>query len=317
MFFIQICGCDLAQIMPYLRKVMNHKMNAIGIDLGGTNVKAVLITEKGEVLAREIISIRNADWRGAVYEAFANIRAVNSEVSCTGLAAPGLPDDQNRQINYMPGRLEGLERFNWSEFLKEHVHVLNDAHAALLAEVNFGAGQGFKNVVMLTLGTGVGGAILINGELYQGVNQRAGSIGDMSLNAESEEIGFLQVPGTLEDAIGNESVPRRSNNKFQNTRELVLAYSNGDVYAKEVWLKSVKKLAVALCSLINIIAPQQVILGGGIAQADDNLFKPLAEFMNLYEWRPDGNATPVVKAHFDDFAGAIGAACFALGRISK
>ncbi len=292
-------------------------MNAIGIDLGGTNVKAVLITQKGEVLAREIISIRNTDWRGAVYEAFANIRAVNAEASCTGLAAPGLPDDNNKQINYMPGRLEGLERFNWSEFLKEDVHVLNDAHAALLAEVNFGVAQGLKHVVLLTLGTGVGGAILINGKLYQGVNQRAGSIGDISLNADSEEIGFLQVPGTLEDAIGNESVPRRSNNNFKTTRELVSAYANGDTYAKEVWLRSVKKLAVALCSLINIIAPQQIILGGGIAQADENLFKPLAEFMNLYEWRPDGNSTPVLKARFNDFAGAIGAACFALNRISK
>jgi glucokinase len=167
---------------------------------------------------------------------------------------------------------------------------------------------------MLTLGTGVGGAILINGQLYQGVNQRAGSMGDMSLNSESEEIGFLQVPGTLEDAMGNESVPRRSHHQFQSTRQLVEAYANGNAFAKEVWLKSVKKLAVAVCSLINILAPEQIILGGGIAQSDDRLFKPLSEFMNQYEWRPDGKATPVVKATFNEFAGAIGAACFAVDR---
>ena len=286
-------------------------MNAIGIDLGGTNVKAVLITPQGEVLAKEIVPIQNSDWRGAVLEAFTKIKAVAAPVSCMGLAAPGLPDHQNKQINYMPGRLEGLEGFNWSDFLKSEVHVLNDAHAALLAEVNFGIAKGFKNVVMLTLGTGVGGAILMNGQLYQGVNQRAGSIGDMSLNAESDEIGFLQVPGTLEDAIGNESVPRRSNFRFKTTRELVEAYAHGDEFAKEVWLRSIKKLAVAVCSLINILAPQQIILGGGIAQSDDHLFKPLAEFMNQYEWRPDGKATPIVKAQFDDYAGAIGAACFA------
>ena len=286
-------------------------MNAIGIDLGGTNVKAVLITSQGEVLAKEIVPIQNSDWRGAVLEAFTKIKAVAAPVSCMGLAAPGLPDHQNKQINYMPGRLEGLEGFSWSEFLKSEVHLLNDAHAAMLAEVNFGIAKGFKNVVMLTLGTGVGGAILMNGQLYQGVNQRAGSIGDMSLNAESDEIGFLQVPGTLEDAIGNESVPRRSNFRFKTTRELVEAYAHGDEFAKEVWLRSIKKLAVAVCSLINILAPQQIILGGGIAQSDDHLFKPLAEFMNQYEWRPDGKATPIVKAQFDDYAGAIGAACFA------
>lgn len=296
---------------------MNQKVNAIGIDLGGTNVKAVLISFSGEILAKEIVPILNFDWRSAVYEAFAKVKNVDPSANCIGLAAPGLPDDQNKQINYMPGRLEGLEGFNWSDYLKHNVHVLNDAHAALLAEVNFGIAKGMRNVVMLTLGTGVGGAILINGKLYQGVNQRAGSIGDMSLNSESDEIGFLQVPGTLEDAIGNETVPRRSNQKFQTTRELVEAYSNGDAYAKEVWLRSVKKLAVALCSLINILAPQQIVLGGGIAQSDDLLFKPLSEFMNLYEWRPDGKATPVVKARFNDFAGAIGAACFAIDRLEK
>jgi len=114
--------------------------------------------------------------------------------------------------------------------------------------------------------------------------------------------------------MGNESVPRRSNNQFQTTRQLVEAYSSGDAFAKEVWLKSVKKLAVALCSLINMLAPQQIVLGGGIAQSDDRLFKPLSEFMNQYEWRPDGNATPIVKATFNEFAGAIGAACFAVDR---
>jgi len=289
-------------------------MNAIGIDLGGTNVKAVLITKQGEIIAREIVPIRDLDWRGAVREAFTKVKAKNPSVSCIGLAAPGLPDHSNKQINYMPGRLEGLGGFNWSDFLQNEVHVLNDAHAALLAEVNFGVAKGFKNVVMLTLGTGVGGAILINGQLYQGVNQRAGSIGDMSLNAESEGIGFLQVPGTLEDSMGNESVPKRSGNKFQTTRDLVEAYSKGDAYATEVWLLSVKKLSVALCSLINILAPEQIVLGGGIAQSDERLFKPLSEFMNQYEWRPDGNATPVVKARFNDFAGAIGAACFAVDR---
>lgn len=293
---------------------MNRAMNAIGIDLGGTNVKAVLITQQGEVLAKEIVAIRNSDWRGAVHEAFTKIKMVNVPLSCIGLAAPGLPDDQNRQIDHMPGRLDGLEGFYWSDFLKSEVHVLNDAHAALLAEVNFGIAKGLKNVVMLTLGTGVGGAILINGQLYQGVNQRAGSIGDMSLNSESDEIGFLQVPGSLEDAIGNESVPRRSNHRFQTTRELVEAYAHGDEFATEIWLRSVKKLAVAMCSLINILAPQQIILGGGIAQSNELLFKPLSEFMNQYEWRPDGNATPVVKAQFDDIAGAIGAACFAFDR---
>jgi len=289
-------------------------MNAIGIDLGGTNVKTVLINQLGDVLAKELVPIRQSDWRGAVHEAFTKILATRPEYACIGLAAPGLPDRENKHINFMPGRLDGLEKFDWRNFLGSEVHVLNDAHAALLAEVNFGVANAKQNVVMLTLGTGVGGAILINGELYQGINQRAGSIGDISLNAESNEIGYLQVPGTLEDAIGNETLSRRSNQRYTSTKELVIAYSSGDEYATEVWLKSVKKLAVGLCSLINILAPELIVLGGGIAQSDQQLFKPLSQFMSLYEWRPDGNATPIIKAKFNDVAGAIGAASFALQR---
>jgi len=290
-------------------------MNAIGIDLGGTNVKVVKITAQGTLLVSKANPIMEGDWQQAVRKAVREVKQLDTApVFCTGLAAPGLPDDNNRQINYMPGRLPGLERFNWSDFLSEPVHVLNDAHAALLAEVNFGVAKGHKNVFMLTLGTGVGGAILIDGKLYQGRLQRAGSMGDISLNSDSGEIGFLQVPGTLEDAMGNETVPRRSNNKFQSTRELVAAYEAGDAYAKEVWVRSVKKLAVAVCSLINVLAPEKIVLGGGIAQAGDALFKPLSIFMDQYEWRPDGNATPIVKAHFNEYAGAIGAACFALDR---
>jgi glucokinase len=291
-------------------------MNAIGIDLGGTNVKVVLIDRKGTIIDKVLVPIQNSAWRNAVFQAYNHLKIASKNAYCVGLAAPGLPDKHNKQINHMPGRLEGLEQFNWSEFLKQPIHVLNDAHAALLAEVNFGAAQGFGNVVMLTLGTGVGGAILINGKLYQGEMQRAGSIGDMSLHAESEEIGYLQVPGTLEDSIGNDTVPRRSGGHFKTTRELVEAYANGDALAKEIWLRSVKRLAVALCSLINILAPQLIVIGGGIAQSNDYLFKPLSEFMNLYEWRPAGHTTPIVKAQFDDYAGAIGAACFAFEKVS-
>jgi glucokinase len=288
-------------------------MNALGIDLGGTNVKGVLITDGGEILAQETNPIQHSDWKKTVAELVQRISLkVSDQKIKVGLAAPGLPDETNRQINFMPGRLDGLEQFDWSDFLKHDVHVLNDAHAALLAEVEFGVAKGKKNVVMLTLGTGVGGAILINGQLYQGINQRAGSIGDMSLDAESSEIGPLQIPGTLENAIGNESVPKRSGNRFQTTSDLVKAHLAGDQFASDAWLLSIKKLSVAISSLINILAPEMIVIGGGIAQANEALFKPLANYMNHYEWRPDGKPTPIVKAHFNEYAGAIGAACFGL-----
>jgi glucokinase len=289
-------------------------MLAIGIDLGGTCVKGVLMDEYGDIQYFDQVDIVDepSSWSGAVETLVNRFRgAAMEEVSYIGLAAPGLPDKNNHHIVHMPGRLIGIENFSWMNLLKRDVHVLNDAHAALMAEVNFGAAVGLKDVLMITLGTGVGGGILVNGKLYQGKFQRAGSIADISLNSESTELSATKIPGSLEDAIGNASVTKRSQGKYLSTKDLVLAHQAGEKEATEVWLTSVRKLAVGISSLLNVLAPEAIVIGGGIAQADDALFIPLQNFVSHYDWQPGGEPTPILKAYFGEFAGAIGAACFA------
>ena len=126
----------------------------------------------------------------------------------------------------MPGRLQGLENFDWSDFLQTSTWVLNDAVSAMMAEARFGAAKNKKNVVMLTLGTGVGGAILINGQPYQGAFHKAGHFGHMVINDEGEP-DICGMPGSLEDAIGNITVSRRSGGKFNSTQNLLEAFHNG------------------------------------------------------------------------------------------
>ncbi len=188
---------------------------------------------------------------------------------------------------------------------------MNDAVSAMMAEVRFGAAKNNKNVVMLTLGTGVGGAILINGQPYQGAFNKAGHIGHMVIN-DCGDADVCGMPGSLEDAIGNVTIMKRSGGKFISTQQLLEAYKNDDAFAKEVWLTSVKKLAIGLASIVNILSPETIVLGGGIAEAGNALFKPLEQYMNQYEWRAGGNKVQIVKATFGDMAGAIGAACFAM-----
>ena len=292
-------------------------MNAIGIDSGGTNIKAVLINEQGEILAQDVKKGSGAGgkpWMESVKAIFSGMKDASQKPFVAGLAAPGLPDENNRMIVYMPVRLDGLVNLDWGDYLGVDVAVINDAHAALLAEARFGAARGFKHVLMLTLGTGIGGGILIDGKLYQGVHQRAGSIGDITINAESPEIGITGMPGSLEDAFGNDTIERRTSGKFSSTLALVEAHKKGDAFATQIWLTSIKKLAVGICSLINVLSPEVVILGGGIAQAGEVLFQPLGTFISKYEMRPKGKATPLIKADFNEFSGAIGAACFALSR---
>ena len=289
-------------------------MNAIGIDLGGTWIKGVLMDiETGEIV-KQLYHSTNSDngWKQTVAETVADLRAQStSPVRAVGLSAPGLPNETNQYIAFMPGRLAGLEGFHWSKFLNSPVHVVNDAHAALLAESRFGIAKGHKNVVMLTLGTGVGGGVLIDGKLYQGNFQKAGSLGHITVDAEGDR-DITGQPGSLENAIGNATVEKRSMGRFTSTYQLLEAVKQGDYFAQWVWLSSVQKLAVGISALMNCFSPDLVVLGGGITQAEDELLLPLAEFMNLYEWRPGGRATPIKLAQFGDMAGAIGAASFAI-----
>lgn len=296
-------------------------MKAIGIDLGGTNIKGVLVDGNGHILKALQMQTSEKDeqhWKKNIKTLMQTMQENHGLSGIpVGLSAPGLAGTKNDRIVLMPGRLSGLEQFVWSDYLETPTWVLNDAHAAMMAETAFGAGKGYSNVVMLTLGTGVGGGVMINGELYQGLLSRAGHAGHISLNADSDTRDITNIPGSLEDAIGDCTIEQRSFGKFKSTTDLLLATKHGDQLAIYTWLHSVKKLAVALCSIINILSPEIIILGGGISRAGKDLFDPLASFMNIFEWLHSDTRTPVVQAVFDEYSGAVGAAGFALGKSSK
>ena len=286
----------------------------IGVDLGGTRIKAVAIDEQGNILHQYYHPTNDGDdstWKNAILVAVNELqKKLKNSNLVIGISAPGLPNADNSAIAFMPGRLQGLEDFNWTDFLKTRTFVLNDAIAAMMAEARFGAAKGRKNVVMLTLGTGVGGAILIDGKPYQGSFNKAGHIGHMVIDSDGET-DCVGMPGSLEDAIGNCSIERRTSGKFASTHELLEAYRNGDSFAAKIWMTSVKKLAIGIAALTNILSPETIILGGGITEAGADLFEPLEKYMGIYEWRAGGNQTEIVKAQFGDLAGAVGVACFA------
>ncbi|MCF7762945.1 MAG: ROK family protein [Verrucomicrobia bacterium] len=292
---------------------------ALGIDLGGSSVKSVAVTLTGQIRLKSNIPFnpdQNMDWGKTILE---SIRALREDSGITpsaiGLSAPGLASADGRHIACMPGRLQGLERLDWSDYLKvDHpVWVLNDGHAALCGEAWLGAARGFSNVVQLTLGTGVGGAAMVDGKLLRGAVGRAGHFGHMSLDPEGPPDVCLS-PGSLEVAIGNCTILERSNGRFESTHDLIKAHLTGDSTATAIWMKSVKALACGLCSIINVLDPEAAIIGGGIARAGDALFTPLKNFLNEIEWRPLGEATQILPAQLGEYAGAVGAARNALDK---
>jgi glucokinase len=289
---------------------------AIGIDLGGSNIKGVLIDEHGKILhqiRKPTIGEEEGVWQQNVKDLYEEFRNFDSDSQVkVGLSAPGLANESNTCINFLPNRLPGLERLDWSNFLGKETWVLNDAHAALMAEASFGVMQGMKNAISLTLGTGVGGGLLLDGKLYQGLAQMAGHIGHTSIQSGMDDLSLLGIPGSLEYAIGNYSIAKRSHGAYNSTYELLGAYQRGETFAKWMWLDMMRTLSLAICSLANIFSPEAVVLSGGLTHAGDSLFVPLQDFVDRYEFRPNGKQTKILKAQFEDFSGAIGAAALAL-----
>jgi len=293
----------------------------IGIDLGGTNIKGVLLNEQGQLLLQHSIPTSDGEdgkWKEKVVEMVAYLRRhADGAIDVIGLSCPGLADEQNKCIIHLPNRLEGLINLDWEEAFGTSTFVMNDAHAALVAEATFGVLKGYQNAVLLTLGTGVGGGILINGELYQGQHQMAGHFGHICINPSDDETSIIGMPGSLEYAIGNYSVKRRSLGRFETTFDLVKAYEGGDVFATWLWLDLTRKLALTIASIANSLSPQMVVLAGGITQSGESLLQPLHSFLNIYQQWPAGKKTPIQIARFNDLAGAIGAAAFALAKLQK
>jgi glucokinase len=290
---------------------------AIGLDVGVTNVKVVCVTPSGEVVAREQFETQSdsADWPGRVRSHLASMEALRGRAEFVGLAAPGVAMSDGSCIRWMRGRLSEVEGLNWSEFLGRRVQVLNDAQAALLGEVWLGAARGERNVILLTLGTGVGGAAMVDGHLLRGWLGRAGHLGHICLDIDGDQ-DVTNVPGSLEELIGNYTIGKRTSGRFKTTHELIAAYRAGDAEAGRVWERSIRALACAITSMINVLDPEAVIIGGGIAAAGDALFDPLCRELASVVWRLADEQVRIVPAELGEFAGAIGAAYQAIRRQS-
>jgi glucokinase len=288
-------------------------MVTIGIDLGGTRIKGVAIDAAGNVLHQAYTLTNDGEgevWKAAIKKTVTELRQkLNVDEIAVGISAPGLPNKENTAIGFMPGRLEGLENFIWKNYLQCECFVLNDGVAALVAEAKTGAAKNAVNAVMVTLGTGVGGALLINGKAFQGSLNKAGHIGHMVIDSSGDK-DVTNMPGSLEECIGNCTIEKRSGGKFSSTHDMLKAMHKGDAFAKEVWHTSARKLAIGLASVSNLISPDTIVVGGGIAEANDDLFIPLNKWFDEFEWQPGGIRPKIVKAIHGDLAGAIGAAVF-------
>ncbi|TVR49686.1 MAG: ROK family protein [Puniceicoccaceae bacterium] len=313
----------------------------LGIDIGGTTIKAVLAGPDGTVLRRESLPTRDGEtgpdgkplWLAAVTSLHRAWRREHPDIAATGIACPGLAARDGRSMAVLPVKLTGLEGLDWVDALGgDHpCRTLNDAHAALAAEQWLGVARGFRDVVLLTLGTGVGGALMLDGRLVLGRHRRAGHFGHLSLDPWGPP-SITGMPGALELAIGEATVRERCGGRFDSTRALVEAAEAGASAARPGLGPAhrahpsahgaIKNPSIHLGytlhfqfgepsfhgSIINAVDPEAVILGGGIARAGETLLGPLRDNLREVEWVPSGEPVPIRFAQLDEWAGALGAA---------
>ena len=303
-----------------VRSSLNYQPSALnyylGLDLGGTSVKAVAVTKTGEKLRQRSVPFvdRDMEWAKKIRTLVKAWQRELGEPAGIGLSAPGLAAKDARSIAVMPGRLLGLERLDWTDYLgiTQAIPVLNDAHAALLGEVWRGVARSRRNVMLFTLGTGVGGAAMVDGHLLRGAIGRAGHLGHVTVDWNGPRDDF-NTPGSLEHFMGNKYIRERTHGRFPTTHDLVAAAVKGDAEAKEVWDRSVRALGCSIGSLINVLDSDAVIIGGGIARAGEALFVPLERYIRHYEWQAGGQQAQLLRAELGDYAGAYGSAANALG----
>jgi glucokinase len=286
----------------------------IGVDLGGTKILAGLVTADGKVERhRETMTPLDSQ-----EELLGGLDAAVQELLDERVVAIGfgVPSRLNRETGIVEGSvnipLEGLDlRARMAERFGLPVTVDNDANAATYGEFHSGAGRDVRNMVMLTLGTGCGGGVVIDGRLYRGWAE----LGHIVIEYDGLPCqGTCTGRGHLEAYVSGTAATKLAQAEFGSAvdaHRLVRIATEGDVRAVELLTGIGRRLGAGIGSLVNIFDPDLVVIGGGFAAAGDFLFGPALEVMQREALAPEAGRVKIVRAELGTAAGLIGAGLLA------
>ena len=302
----------------------------IGIDLGGTTVKAALCAPDGTLLHKQSAPTPTGDAAGlcaAMKQLALGLCAAQGaapeQITSIGIGVPGSFDKATCTLKF--GTNLGMNNVCFADAFQPDfgctVQLDNDANCAALGEVTAGAAKGAKNMVMVTLGTGVGGGIIIGGKLYTGCNGIAGEVGHMVVRQGGERCGCGR-DGCLEAYASAASFVRFAERALAagrgsllqahaghlNAKMICDAVDAGDALACELFDEYCVNLSCGLANFINIFQPEAIVLGGGLAGYGEKLLAPLRRLTLPQTFRSDGRNTEIVCASLGNDAGLIGAA---------
>lgn len=306
----------------------------IGVDIGGTSIKTGFVNEQGQIISRFVIKIIKGEEQAATIKKIGE--AINQHIKehdyqdivGIGIGCPGAINSTSGYCDYSPNlKWEHLDVCGiLSEVCHLKVKIANDANVAVLGEVKFGIAKNYRHVVMLTLGTGVGGGLYLDDELYEGNEGKGAELGHSLLEYNGRLCGCGKR-GCLEAyASATALINDTKKAMMENTQTAMWDYVNhdidqvdgktafetakkGDVIAKKVVEQYINYLSAGILSFCNIFRPEAVILGGGICAQKDYLIKPIEQILKQQNYGIKN--TPEVKilvAKLGNDAGILGAA---------
>lgn len=286
----------------------------IGIDIGGTNLRVAVISKEGEII--ENFKTENEVLKGAPYNLDKIVNHINTEwkdyeIEKIGVGAPGPLDLKIGKI-INPPNLKGWENFNVTEYLngklKIPVKVNNDANVAGLGESLFGSVKECQSVFYITVSTGVGGALIMDGKIVNGAHSQAGEIHDMIINEDTYSHSGLNKGG-LEGQCSGVNIARIASNvygKILTTKEVFDYYENNDEKAVKVIDNWVNNISIGIANIITVIDPEVIVIGGAVLIYNTYLLPKIIECVKTKVSTPE--IVDIRIAKMGDNAGLIGAA---------
>jgi len=315
------------------------KKYGIGLDLGGSSLKYALIDNEGNIvkenkrnsLADEKKSIILTNISEAIIEMKKYATAKDIEPVVVGFGTPGSVDIKK---GYLLGSTPNFKYWREVRIVEElqktinlPVFIDNDANLMAIAEASYGAGRGFKNIICITVGTGIGGAIIINGELYRGFRYAGAELGHMSIKYDGVPCncggaGCLERYASASAMTRNFAKYCKENNieipeKKLNVKYIFDQYNKGNRIAEKTIEESVYFLGRGIANFINIFNPEIIIIGGGVADAGDIYINKVKEITWHYAMDEAKKKVKLVRAKLGNKAGCLGAVKFAFDNIKS
>ncbi|MCD6459365.1 ROK family protein [bacterium] len=319
----------------------NVKKYSIGIDMGATSIKMGLMSKDWNILLRKTIPVekyRLPDFFfkevGEAVHAMLNEKNIKKdEFGGMGIGLPGCVDSVNgivRDLTNMPYWHEVHISEKFEKFLQIPTRIDNDVNMMTIGEWRHGAGNECEDMICITLGTGVGGGLVLNGKMYRGVDLCAGEIGHIPLFYDGEQCNCGNR-GCLERYVGNAAIVRRTQEKLilnpekgtilvdllsannDLTPKLISeAAGQGDELSNEIFNETGKYIGSVLSGVVNLLNPERIVIGGGVAQAGELLFKPIREEVEKRAMPVAVAGLKIIPAKLGEDAGIYGAATYAI-----